>query len=58
MVMRCNAATASAIGNRHAGALDIVFQQRPHHIGAVARRAAADIVGRFDQQHRPLAAGL
>ncbi len=40
------------IGQRHASALHIVFQQRPHHIGAVARRAAADIVGRFHQQHR------
>ena len=47
---------AFGIGDGHAGALDVVFQQRPHHIGAVARRAAADIVGRLDQQHRTLAA--
>ena len=52
----CSAATAAA-SRSPPRRLNIIFDQRAHHIGAIARAAAADIVGRFHQQHRAIGAG-
>ena len=40
------------VGNRHGGLLSVNGQQRAEGVGSVAGGAAADVVGRIDQDHR------
>ena len=46
------------VGHHHAGAVHIMLQQGAHHIGAVARPTAADIVGGFNQVRGAIVGGL